>query len=74
MDAAILNYSSYPITFLCFKVWYLWIDDQICNDTVLLQVGVSFLSVAIFHLIGPIQVLQGHRGDVNSPVEENIGH
>lgn len=37
---------------------YLWVDDQISDDSVFLQVGVSFLPIPIFHLIGIIQVLQ----------------
>lgn len=38
----------------------------------LFQVRVSVLSISVFHLISTIQVLQCDRGDVNSPVEENI--
>lgn len=50
----------------------LWIDDQICDDAMLLQVRVSLLSIPVFHFISTIQMLQCDWGDVNSPVEENI--
>lgn len=37
---------------------HLWIDDQICDDAMLLQVRVSLLSIPVFHFISTIQMLQ----------------
>lgn len=59
----VLHFIQCP-TFISPKVMdvrhYLWVDDQISDDSMLLQVGVSFLPVPIFHHIGTIQVLQCH--------------
>lgn len=54
----------------CATVRHLWVDDQISDDSMLLQVGISFLSISVFHLIGSIQVLQRDRGDVDSPANK----
>lgn len=45
----------------------LGIDDQEGDHPVLLQVGVSALSVSGLHLVGALQMLQRHRGDVDPP-------
>lgn len=55
-----------------YVLLYLWVDDQISDDSVFLKVGVSFMSIPIFHLIGTIQVLQCHWGDVDSPGNEHF--
>lgn len=47
----------------------LGINDQEGDHPVLFQVGVSTLSVSGLHLVGPLQMLQRHRGDVDPPVE-----
>lgn len=49
---------------------YLWIDHEVCDDTVLFQIRVSALSVSRLHFIGPLQMFQRHRRDVNSAEEE----
>lgn len=52
--------------------WTWWasclrVDDQVGGDTVLLQVGISVLSIPFLHLVRPIQVLKSDRGDVDPP-------
>lgn len=52
----------------------LGIDDQEGDHPVLLQVGVSALSVSRLHLVGALQMLQRHGGDVDPPVETKHTH
>lgn len=46
---------------------HLGVDHQEGEHAVLFQVGVSALSVSGLHLVGAVQVLQRHRGDVDPP-------
>lgn len=49
----------------------LGIDDQEGDHPVLLQVGVSALSVSGLHLVGALQMFQRDGGDVDPPAETN---
>lgn len=62
-----MDYLSARVT----RAQHLGVDHQIRDDPVLLQVGISFLAISIFHLVGAVQVLQRHRGDVDSPANHN---
>ena len=50
---------------------HLWVDDQVGDDPMLLQVGVSLLPVPILYLVRSVQVLQRYGGDVDLPGRKN---
>lgn len=72
MSFYFILYNVLILLYATYVLRYLWVDDQISDHTMFLQVGVSFLSFPIFHLIGTIQVLQCHWCNVDSPGNEQF--
>lgn len=51
-------------------VLYLRINDEVCGNAMLLQIRVPALSFSRLHFVGPLQMFQRHRGDVNPAGED----